>query len=59
VRAVAPDQDAAVAAALLGRDGFHGDPADRLIYATTRALGATLVTRDEAMRRFDPERTLW
>jgi len=25
---------------------FHGDPADRLIVATTRYLGATLVTRD-------------
>ena len=25
---------------------FHGDPADRLIIATTRALQATLITRD-------------
>jgi PIN domain nuclease of toxin-antitoxin system len=26
--------------------GFHGDPADRMIAATARHLGATLVTRD-------------
>ena len=26
---------------------FHGDPADRLIVATARSLGATLVTCDE------------
>jgi PIN domain nuclease of toxin-antitoxin system len=27
-------------------DSFHRDPADRIIVATTRVLGATLVTRD-------------
>jgi PIN domain nuclease of toxin-antitoxin system len=27
-------------------NGFHGDPADRLIVATARILGATLFTRD-------------
>jgi PIN domain nuclease of toxin-antitoxin system len=27
--------------------GFHGDPADRILVATARRLGATLVTRDE------------
>jgi len=26
---------------------FHGDPADRIIVATTRSLGATLVTKDK------------
>ncbi|MBI3292468.1 MAG: type II toxin-antitoxin system VapC family toxin [Elusimicrobia bacterium] len=26
---------------------FHGDPADRIIVATARSLGATLVTQDE------------
>jgi PIN domain nuclease of toxin-antitoxin system len=25
----------------------HGDPADRIIIATARVLGATLITRDE------------
>ncbi len=26
---------------------FHGDPADRILVATARLLGATLLTRDE------------
>ena len=57
--AVAPDLDVALAAAQLGERGFHGDPADRFIFATAEALDATLVTRDEAMRRFDRHRTTW
>lgn len=28
-------------------DEFHGDPADRIIVATTKAYGATLLTRDQ------------
>ena len=28
---------------------FHGDPADRIIVATARELGATLVTRDRSI----------
>ncbi len=51
--------EAAVAAGLLDAKSFPGDPADRLIYATARSLGATLVTRDEAIRAFDPAATLW
>lgn len=27
-------------------DEFHGDPADRIIVATTKVFGATLITRD-------------
>jgi len=38
---------------------FEGDPGDRIIYATARAEDAQLITRDERMRRFDPERTVW
>jgi PIN domain nuclease of toxin-antitoxin system len=38
---------------------FTGDPIDRIIYATARAANARLVTRDERLRAFDPERTLW
>ncbi len=38
---------------------FVGDPIDRIIYATARAADAQLVTRDERLRRFDPERILW
>jgi PIN domain nuclease of toxin-antitoxin system len=36
---------ACIAAAKL--DEFHADPADRLIVATTRELGGTLLTADE------------
>jgi PIN domain nuclease of toxin-antitoxin system len=38
---------------------FDGDPADRVIYATARATDAQLVTRDERLRSFDPELTVW
>lgn len=51
--------DVAVAAGLLDRAGFPGDPADRFIYATAQAQRARLVTRDEALRRFDPRTTVW
>jgi PIN domain nuclease of toxin-antitoxin system len=38
---------------------FAANPADRIIYATARAAGAQLVTRDERLRAFDPELTVW
>jgi PIN domain nuclease of toxin-antitoxin system len=38
---------------------FESNPADRIIYATARAADAQLVTRDERLRRFDPELTVW
>lgn len=41
---------AAIAAARL--PAFHGDPADRIIYATARELGARLVTKDTRMREY-------
>jgi PIN domain nuclease of toxin-antitoxin system len=40
----------AIAAALL--PGFHGDPADRFIYATAAELGVALVTKDQQIRRY-------
>jgi PIN domain nuclease of toxin-antitoxin system len=49
----------ALDAALLEPEGFIGDPADRLIYASARDAGARLVTRDERIRGFDPRGTLW
>jgi PIN domain nuclease of toxin-antitoxin system len=52
------DPKAAVDAALLPAE-FAGDPADRLIYATARDRGASLVTRDERIRAFDPRATIW
>ncbi|MGH2781345.1 MAG: type II toxin-antitoxin system VapC family toxin [Thermoleophilaceae bacterium] len=48
----------ALAAGTLPED-FPRDPADRLIYATARAQGATLVTKDARMREFDPAGTVW
>jgi PIN domain nuclease of toxin-antitoxin system len=59
VTALPPTAEIAVAAGLLDGSGFPGDPADRLIYATTRASRARLVTRDEAIRRFDGRDTIW
>jgi PIN domain nuclease of toxin-antitoxin system len=38
---------------------FQGDQADRIIYATARVADARLVTRDERLRAFDPDLTLW
>lgn len=58
LRAVPLAPSVATAAGLL--DGsFPGDPADRLIYATARAEGAELLTRDRRLRQFDPRGTRW
>lgn len=35
---------------------FHGDPADRIIVATARALGARLVTRDSKILEYSRKR---
>jgi PIN domain nuclease of toxin-antitoxin system len=59
VEALAPSAEIALAASLLDSREFPGDPIDRLIYATARAANATLITRDEAIREFDPRLTLW
>jgi PIN domain nuclease of toxin-antitoxin system len=40
-------------------DGFQGNPADRILVATARELGAALVTRDETLRRAEGVRTVW
>jgi PIN domain nuclease of toxin-antitoxin system len=40
-------------------DDYPRDPADRLIGATARAEGLTLVTRDERMRRSPLLTTVW
>lgn len=49
----------ALQAAALGAEGLHGDPADRFILASARHLRAPLVTKDRALRTFDPEGTVW
>ncbi|WP_342706004.1 type II toxin-antitoxin system VapC family toxin [Burkholderia arboris] len=38
---------------------FHKDPADRMIVATARRLGAQLITRDEKIRAYAHVKTLW
>jgi PIN domain nuclease of toxin-antitoxin system len=40
-------------------DDYPRDPADRLIGATARAEGLTLVTKDERIRRSALIRTVW
>lgn len=57
--ALAVDSEMAVGAALLARDGFHGDPADRIIYTTAVIQSARLVSKDRRMREFDPQRVIW
>lgn len=52
-------EDIAVTAGLLGREGFHGDPADRLIAATAMHHKAALVTRDKSIRAYRALKTIW
>jgi PIN domain nuclease of toxin-antitoxin system len=40
-------------------DAIHGDPADRIIVATARALGAKLVTADARLRRSTAIHAVW
>jgi PIN domain nuclease of toxin-antitoxin system len=48
----------AVRASRLGRD-FPGDPADRVIVATTLLESAVLVTRDARIREYKGVETAW
>jgi PIN domain nuclease of toxin-antitoxin system len=56
VRAITPEI-AALAAQF--PDDYSRDPADRLIGATARAEGLTLITRDEKIRRSPLLKTVW
>lgn len=49
VTVLAPDVDVVLALDALP-PGFHGDPADRVIVATSRAHGIPLATRDATIR---------
>ena len=39
--------------------GFADDPADGIIVATARSLGAALVTKDPRIRDYEHVRTIW
>lgn len=56
VRPITPEI-AALATQFL--EDYPRDPVDRLIGATARAEGMTLVTKDERMRRSPLIRTVW
>lgn len=49
----------ALRAGSLDPSEFHGDPIDRLIYATAVEHDAKLVTADKRLRRCDPARVIW
>ena len=49
----------ALDAGQLGLEGFHGDPADRLIVSSALRHRAELVTKDERIRSFQRVRTIW
>lgn len=38
---------------------IHDDPADRMIMATALVLGASLVTKDQRLRRYRHVKTIW
>jgi PIN domain nuclease of toxin-antitoxin system len=59
VRALAPTVSSALRAGSLDPVEFHGDPVDRLIYATAVEHDAGLVSADERLRRCDPGRVIW
>lgn len=58
VEFVPVDNDIAVRSVELPGE-FHKDPADRIIVATARNLGAPLVTADEKIRAYPHLRTIW
>lgn len=58
MRFVPVDADIAARSAELP-GAFRKDPADRMIVATARRLGAPLVTRDEKIRAYAHVKTLW
>jgi PIN domain nuclease of toxin-antitoxin system len=55
--AISVSPEIAIRAALL--EPGPADPFDRLVYATAAELDVPLVTKDRALRSFDPRRTIW
>jgi PIN domain nuclease of toxin-antitoxin system len=59
VPALAPTVSTALRAGSLDPVEFHGDPADRLIYATAVEHDAGLISADERLQRSDSARVVW
>lgn len=49
----------ALRAGSLDPDGFPGDPADRIVYATAVESGMRLLSRDADIAAFDQGRVVW
>jgi PIN domain nuclease of toxin-antitoxin system len=58
-RAVPATMAIALRAGSLDPASFHGDPIDRLIYATAVEHDARLLSADRRMREADPSRVVW
>jgi PIN domain nuclease of toxin-antitoxin system len=58
-RALPATTSIALRAGSLDPTEFHGDPIDRLIYATAVEHDAQLISADERLRRLDPARVVW
>lgn len=55
-----PRVDGAIAIAAANLPGrIHRDPADRIIVATARRCGGSLVTGDRQVRAYEHVRTIW
>jgi PIN domain nuclease of toxin-antitoxin system len=59
VRLVPIEPEIAVLAGTLGEQGFHGDPADRILAATAMHHRVPLVTKDATIRAFEGVRAIW
>jgi PIN domain nuclease of toxin-antitoxin system len=59
VRALAPTVSVSLRAGSLDPVEFHGDPVDRLIYATAVEHDSRLISADGRLRRSDPARVVW
>lgn len=54
-RVCAAELTPAIATAAGELADFHGDPADRILYATARSLQAELLSKDELLHRYGAE----
>ena len=56
---IIPPDHAILIQSVLLPEPFHKDPADRIIVASAMKRGATVMTRDEKIRRYPHVRTFW